>query len=93
MQHSANFGFDVPDDFPITELEAFHAAVTTHKDTHAVEWGEWAGGCNGVLYRCLQAAAADEPDHSASRSGDPRSPGNPSRRPSVAPGASGVRLT
>jgi hypothetical protein len=60
MQHSTNFGFDVPDDFPIAELEAFHAAVTTHKDTHAIEWGEWAGGCNGVLYRYLQAVAADE---------------------------------
>jgi hypothetical protein len=60
MKHSTNFGFDVPDDFPITELEAFHAAVTTHKDTHAVEWGEWAGGCNGISYRYLQGAAADE---------------------------------
>jgi hypothetical protein len=60
MQHSTNFGFDVPDDFPITELGAFHAAVTTHKETHAVEWAEWASGCNGVLYRYVQAAAADE---------------------------------
>jgi hypothetical protein len=60
MQRSTNFGFDVPDDFPITELETFHATVTAHKDAHVVEWAEWAGGCNGLLYRYLQAAAADE---------------------------------
>jgi hypothetical protein len=75
-QHSERFGFDVPDDFPLARLEVIHARVsdgpTSIYATDQRLWIEWAGGCNGTLYRFIGAAAAsDEWVASSSRSISP----------------------
>jgi hypothetical protein len=63
-QHSDRFGFDVPDDYPLALLETVHARLSDGGcAVYAVKqdvWQEWAGGCNGTLYRFLQAAEASD---------------------------------
>jgi hypothetical protein len=56
--HSARFDLDVPDDFPIDLLEATHAQISDPDDARRQtdEWREWAGACNGLLYRFLACA-------------------------------------
>lgn len=51
--HSERFGFDMPDDFPVHLLEAVHARISDPDEERRKtdEWREWAGACNGVLYR------------------------------------------
>jgi hypothetical protein len=75
-QHSERFGFDVPDDFPLGRLEVVHARVSDGPTSIYTQdqplWTEWAGGCNGTLYRFIGAAAAsDEWVASSSRSVSP----------------------
>ena len=52
---SARFGFDVPGDFPIALLEEVHATLSDPDDARreTPAWREWAGACNGVLYRFM----------------------------------------
>jgi hypothetical protein len=63
-QRSARFGFDVPDDFPLSRLERVHSTVSDGPGSIYANdqelWGHWAGGCNGVLFRYIGAAQADE---------------------------------
>ncbi len=53
------FQLDLPDDFPVSELEAVHAHLSDPSKTRGKSrgWGEWAGACNGIVYRYL---ACDE---------------------------------
>jgi hypothetical protein len=55
---SERFGFDVPSDFPIKLLEDAHASISDMDDARREEaaWHEWAGACNGVLYRFMACA-------------------------------------
>lgn len=61
---SGRFGFDVPDDFPLRALEAIHARVSdgphSIKEQNELVWREWAGGCNGALYRFASATRASD---------------------------------
>ena len=62
------FQLDVPEDFPAGELGAVYEHVGDTGDrTQTVEWGEWAGACNGIAYRFL---ALDEHAISLSESLD-----------------------
>lgn len=55
---SARFDLDVADDFPIRLLETIHAQISDPDDARrqTPEWREWAGACNGLLYRFLACA-------------------------------------
>jgi hypothetical protein len=55
---SERFGFDVPDDFPLERLEAVHATISDPDEERRKlpGWAEWAGACNGVLYRFMACA-------------------------------------
>lgn len=55
---SERFDLDVADDFPIGLLEKVHAEISDPDDARRQtdEWREWAGACNGVLYRFLACA-------------------------------------
>jgi len=58
-QHSQLFGFDVPNDFPLGTLETFFQRVLTHGGPAEIH-DEWRGACNGLLYRFIACADADE---------------------------------
>jgi hypothetical protein len=64
VTHSEKFGFNLPDDVAIGDLEALHDKVTTRgyatpgQPTDA--WREWADGINGVMYRVIAADAASD---------------------------------
>jgi len=55
---SERFGFNVTDDFPIKLLEDAHAAISDPDESRRKQlaWREWAGACNGVLYRFMACA-------------------------------------
>jgi hypothetical protein len=55
---SERFGFEVPDDFPITLLESVHGTISDPDDERRKlpAWTEWAGACNVVLYRFVACA-------------------------------------
>jgi|SRR5579862_1033124 len=60
-KHSDRFGFGLPDDFPLEQLEAVHARVSDGGiyDTNLRLWHHWAGGCNATMYRFIAADDAD----------------------------------
>jgi len=75
--HSSRFALDLPDDFPIRLLEAVHGVISDADDARrqTSEWSEWAGACNGVLYRFLACAEhADLLDTSLASSTSPPQP-------------------
>jgi hypothetical protein len=51
--HSKPFDLEMPDDFPLAELEAIHSHLSDPSEARreSPEWAEWAGACNGILYR------------------------------------------
>lgn len=54
-------GFDVPDDFPLEQLELVHARVSDG-GIYAANlplWHHWAGGCNATMYRFIAADDAN----------------------------------
>lgn len=60
-KHSQTFGVDVPNDFPIELLEAVHErASKAIYEPQPDLWSEWAGGCNGTIYRFMGAATASD---------------------------------
>ena len=68
MTRVERFQLDFPEDFPAGELGAVYEHVGDTGDrTQTVEWGEWAGACNGIAYRFL---ALDEHAISLSESLD-----------------------
>jgi hypothetical protein len=51
--HSQRFALEMSDDFPLAELEAIHSHLSDRSEARrqSPEWTEWAGACNGILYR------------------------------------------
>lgn len=76
---SARFGFDVPSDFPIRLLEDAHATISDPDDARREKraWREWAGACNGVLYRFM--ACGEHSDHLVTSLTNSASPPLPER--------------
>jgi hypothetical protein len=50
---SQRFDLEMPDGFPLAELEAIHSHLSDLSEArrNTPEWTEWAGACNGILYR------------------------------------------
>src|SRR3954453_6400573 len=60
-KHSQRFGFDLPEDFPLDQLELVHARVSDG-GIYAANlplWRHWAGGCNATMYRFIAADDAN----------------------------------
>lgn len=53
------FQLNLPDDFAVAELDAIHSRLSdpSEERRQSPEWTEWAGACNGIVYRYL---ACDE---------------------------------
>jgi len=54
MARWERFDLDVPDDFPLAELDAVHEHLSDSKSDAPQTnpaWAEWAGACNGIAYR------------------------------------------
>ena len=53
MARSTGFNLDLPDDFPVADLEALHAHVSQEqrRERSVDAWVEWAGASNGVVCR------------------------------------------
>ncbi len=67
------FNLDMPDDFPVHSIDSLHAYLSDRRDeaTQTREWGEWASGLNGLVFRfraCDEhvAKAIESLRHSAS---------------------------
>lgn len=47
------FDLDLPGDFPVAELDEIHARLSDPSEARrqSPEWSEWAGACNGIVYR------------------------------------------
>jgi hypothetical protein len=60
MARWERFQLDVPDDFPLAELDAVHAQLSDMRPDAPQtnpDWAEWAGASNGIVYRYI---ACDE---------------------------------
>jgi hypothetical protein len=67
------FDLDLPDDFAVAEMDAIHGHLSDLSEDRrqSPEWSEWAGACNGIVYRYLACdehgtALADSLDQSLS---------------------------
>jgi hypothetical protein len=78
MTRWERFQLDLPNDFPLSELDAVHAHLSdTRPDapqTNAA-WAEWGGACNGIAYRYIACDGhATEPAESLDRNVSPTQP-------------------
>jgi hypothetical protein len=54
VQRWERFDLDLPDDFPVPEIDVLHSHLSDYVDDGnklSPEWREWAGGLNGLVYR------------------------------------------
>jgi hypothetical protein len=54
VQRWERFDLDLPDDFPVAEIDALHSHLSDYVEDGSKlppEWREWAGGLNGLVYR------------------------------------------
>ena len=54
VQRWERFDLELPDDFPVAEIDALHAHLSDYVDDGnklPPEWREWADGLNGLVYR------------------------------------------
>src|SRR5262249_58247898 len=54
MQRWRRFDLDLPDDFPVADVDALHAHLSDYVDDGnklPPEWRGWADGLNGLVYR------------------------------------------
>jgi hypothetical protein len=79
MQYWQRFDLDLPDDFPLAEIDALHAHLSDYVDDGSElppEWRDWAAGLNGLVYRFR---ACDEHGESVTISLGDTSPPQPKR--------------
>ena len=76
--HLERFDLDMPDDFPAAVLERIQDQVSEPEERRQTDqWREWAGACNGILYRFR--ACAEHSDRLATSLAESTSPPQPER--------------